>query len=151
MLTMPDVRPLFARAVMMSAPLGLTMPRTADMAAVAGRFVAALGVAPGDRAAVCDLPVARILAAQLDLVRAAAMTPGNIAPPFGPVIDDDLVIGDPVAIMRAGGAGAQDLMLGTTREEMAAFYVDTRPWPAPHRRWSRLRSPAASVPVRQML
>ncbi|GGB59074.1 carboxylic ester hydrolase [Tistrella bauzanensis] len=124
MLTMPDVRPLFARAVMMSAPLGLTLPRMADMAPMAGCFLSALGVAPGDRAAVCALPVARILAAQLDLVRAAAMTPGNIAPPFGPVIDDDLVIGDPVAIMRAGGAGAQDLMLGTTREEMAAFYVD---------------------------
>lgn len=117
-------RDLFRRAILMSAPLGLDLPHEGQTADLAERYLAALDIASGDRDALNRVPVAALLRAQAEVARADARQPGDIAPPFLPVIDGDLVTGDPNAALGAGAAAWCDVVIGSTREEMAAFYVD---------------------------
>ncbi len=111
---------LFHRGVLMSAPADMA-PKTAVQAAQDAEFLAeALGVAVSGLA---QVPVQALLDAGLKLARAGARF-ADATPPFHPVDD---ALADPaqfVAIVaREAAARGVRLMIGTTREEMHAFFV----------------------------
>ncbi len=122
MTTMPDCRKLFDRAVLMSAPLGLALPTVDAQEQLGQDYLATLGVSPSDGNQLRDVPVARLLDAQLKLLQRGGAAPGDVTPPFLPAIDGDLIPADPREALAEGTAASCDLMIGTTREEMAAFY-----------------------------
>jgi para-nitrobenzyl esterase len=122
MTTMPDWRKLFDRAVLMSAPLGLALPTVDAQEQLERDYLAALGVSSSDGNELRQVPVGRLLEAQLKLLQRGRATPGDVTPPFVPAIDGDLIPADPREAFATGTAATCDLMIGTTREEMAAFY-----------------------------
>lgn len=124
MLADSAARAHFARAVMLSAPLGLDMPTSAGTSDICDLFLRHLGVVPGDAAALRALTVERLLDGQLALMRATA-APGKVAPPLGPVIEGALITANPVERLGADGAPGHAILIGTTREEMAAFYFNS--------------------------
>jgi para-nitrobenzyl esterase len=67
------------------------------------------------------MPVEKILAAQGEVGRLEKRF-ADAAAPFFPVIDGRVVPGDIAPALKAGAGADVDLMIGTTREEMAAFY-----------------------------
>jgi para-nitrobenzyl esterase len=126
LMTRPESRVQFRRAIIQSPPLGLAV-QTAEAAEKIGRlFVEAAGIDP-DASDALD----RLRAAPLDDLRAAqgaavraTMKSGDTAPPFLPVGDgaflathDDF----PAALGRA--AADIEMIIGTNREEMQAFYA----------------------------
>lgn len=122
LLAIPGGRALFNRAIMMSSPLGLELP-TADTLERLGRnYMDALGLAPGDRRGIQELPIDQLLGAQLKLLQRGGGRPGDVTPPFLPAIDGGLVPANPLEALRRGRASECEFMIGTTREEMAAFY-----------------------------
>ena len=73
-----------------------------------------------------DVPVDDLLAAQGELARVERRFADPVTP-FRPLLDGRVVSTSPVAAVRAGAAASVDVLIGTTREEMAAFYsVDDR-------------------------
>lgn len=120
MMTMPGWRELFDRAVVMSAPLGLALPTVAAQEEVGADFLAALDIS--NTSELQEIPVERILAAQLKLLQRGAAAPGDVTPLFLPSIDGDLIPADPRKAFAEGAEAACELMIGTTREEMAAFH-----------------------------
>jgi para-nitrobenzyl esterase len=119
LLTMP-ARALFHRAVLLSTPPSL-LPLTAAAATkFADQLLAELAVPPEQ---LRDMPVARIIEAQMKVLRANSRF-ADISPPFVPMID---ALADPAAFIAAAaeGAAAQGiaLIIGTTREEMHAFFA----------------------------
>jgi para-nitrobenzyl esterase len=121
MMTMPAAKGLFRRAILQSPGMGRPS-RSADEAAVLGeRYAGFLGVDPHDAAAMKAVPVDRILAAQGELGR-SLMSFATMSLPFSPVRDGKVIEGNIVELLRAGKGAHVDVMIGTTREEMAAFY-----------------------------
>lgn len=116
------LRPLFARGVMLSTPLGLDLPRTDETAPLGEIFLAALGDGPLSRDAVCALPLETLMAAQGALLKATAGGLAQVAPPFVPVIDGDLIAQNPLHALASGVAAGTPILIGTTRDEMLAFY-----------------------------
>jgi para-nitrobenzyl esterase len=120
------------RAIMMSAPLGLQLFTPEFSELIGQAYVRALGIDPlsGDVAArVRSQPEAAVLQAQGS---AAAFflqnlcAPGDITPPFIPVADGEYLPtleAMPAALARA--ASRCDVMIGTNRDEAAAFFPDT--------------------------
>ncbi|MEU2733058.1 carboxylesterase family protein [Streptomyces griseoviridis] len=119
---------LFRRAVSQSggASHALT-PAQADLvtAAVADR----LGV-PATVPAFAALPdkalveaVAEVSAAGLDLAVDGVRDPLMGLSRFGPVVDGDLLTGQPVDAVREGAADGVDLLVGSNREEMNLYLV----------------------------
>jgi para-nitrobenzyl esterase len=130
LLTRPSSRPLFHRAILQSAPLAL-MPQPAEAAAeVAEQWVHELGLVASDPRlldALRALPVGALLKAQGALAerlgRAAAGS-GNPAPPFAPIGDGEMLpMSDAIPEAFRGAATLKDVMIGTTREEMAVFFA----------------------------
>lgn len=115
---------LFKRGIMMSAPLGLAAPDAAKVADLRRAFLQALDLGENDGAKLRDVPIDRILQAQMMLLRRPASAVGDVTPPFVPIIDDDLMPRDPLPALLDGAGTWCDTMIGWTREEMAAFYVD---------------------------
>lgn len=121
LMTMPAARGLFRRAILQSAPMGLPA-RPADEAAKLGALYAeGLGLGPGDTGALKTMPVAKLLEGQIALARARARF-ADVTPPFLPVADGTHLPGDIMGALAAGAAAEIDVIIGTTREEMAAFY-----------------------------
>lgn len=122
LLATPDGRGLFNRAIMMSTPLGIEPP-TVDALERRGRdYMDALGLAPGDRRGIQELPIDRLLGAQLKLLQRGGGVPGDVTPPFLPAVDGQLIPANPLEALSQGAAAECEFMIGTTREEMAAFY-----------------------------
>jgi para-nitrobenzyl esterase len=134
LLTMPETRTLFRRAILQSAPAGMVPLSAAASAAHARRLAEFLPGACGP-----DLPArlraatpAEMLDAQQTLVRATARF-GEIAPPFMPVLDrfpsSEVFL---TAVAAGAGAARTDIIIGTTRDEAHAFFCDpSLPMPAP--------------------
>jgi para-nitrobenzyl esterase len=121
LMTMPAARGLFRRAIIQSAPMGLPA-RAPDAAAKLGvRYAEGLGLAAGDVAALKTMPVAKLLEGQITLARSQARF-ADVTPPFLPVADGTNIPGDIGEALAAGAAAGIDIIIGTTREEMAAFY-----------------------------
>lgn len=123
LLANPATRGLFRRAAMLSAPFGDRLRSSADMARQAERFLSLLGVAQGDRAAACALPVADILRAQAQMMQETVPQSADLMPIFMPVADGDTIAGSPAQALAGGAARDTDLLIGSTRDEMLAFYV----------------------------
>lgn len=117
-----DLAPsLFRRALMMSAPLGLKLRSVEQARPLAASLVDGLGL--GDANELRTMPVDQIFARQRGLEGRSAGVPGDITPPFMPVLDGDLLPRDPHTTLRTGRTSECDVMIGVTREELAAFYV----------------------------
>jgi len=122
LLASPTHSSLFNRSIMMSAPLGLELQNRDATERLGLKYMTALGLRPGDRAGVEALPIGHLMSAQLEVPRAHAPAPGQVTPPFMPVIDGELILADPLETLTNGTASAHEFMIGTTREEMAGFY-----------------------------
>jgi para-nitrobenzyl esterase len=128
LLLQPKARALFQRAILQSTPFG-SLPRQPDeMAANAEAFVRELGVdMSAARERLSALPVDALLAAQGAVgARVARDTQrgGLPSPPFAPLGDGHIVPtreNYPTALNDA--AARADIMIGTTREEMAVFFA----------------------------
>lgn len=106
----PAARGLFRRAIAQSIPAGA---RTrAEAQAVTTTIAQAAGV-PATWDALAALPPEALLAVQDAPLRA----PENGFTAFGPVVDDDLVTGEPWAAFEAGAGRDVDLVCGFTHEE----------------------------------
>lgn len=122
LLAAPAHRTLFKRSIMMSAPLGLDLPTVEASERLGQDYMGALGLAPDDRAGIEAQPIERLIAAQLELLKANVGAPGDVTPPFLPVIDGEIVPVNPREALVGGAAADADVMVGTTREEMTAFH-----------------------------
>ncbi|WP_433655481.1 carboxylesterase/lipase family protein [Nocardia sp. CA-128927] len=106
---------LFRQAILQSTPLGM-LPDTPDAAERTGaKFLQELGIEAGQLG---DVPVDALLAAQLAVAKGAA---GQVIPPFQLVGDGALVAADPA---RAVSESRMPMLMGTTKDEAAAFFSD---------------------------
>ncbi len=112
---------LFRRAFMMSAPLGLELRSLERATPHEAALVDGLGLR--NAKALRDMPVDEVFTRLRGLEKNAAGVPGDITPPFMPVVDGDILPGPPLETLRARPFDGCDVMIGVTREELAAFYV----------------------------
>jgi para-nitrobenzyl esterase len=121
MMTMPQAQGLFRRAILQSTPFG-RMARTVDDAHRIGRrLLEVLGLKPEEASQLKSLPASKFVAAQGEVARLEKKFADALAP-FWPVIDSEVYPGEVMPALQAGAGAKIDTMIGTTREEMAAFY-----------------------------
>ena len=106
----PAARGLFRRAIAQSVPTG--MRTRAEAEAVTATIAEAAGV-PATWDGLSGLPPEALLAVQDTPLRG----PQDGATAFGPVIDGDLVTGQPWTALEAGAGRDVDLVCGFTHEE----------------------------------
>ena len=123
MLGVPKARARFRRAIAQSAPFG-RMLRSLGAAAANGRKMQdLLGINSPDQW--LSVPAADIIAAQVKLTIAGASF-ASAVPPFTPVADG-VLFGEDLLPAALAGAADRDVMVGHTRDEMAAFFaIDER-------------------------
>lgn len=126
----PQAHNLFHQAILQSPPLGAP-PRAPDGAAQSAKnLLGELGIdaaASDALARLQQVPVEALLAAQGAVAARLAAEPsasGRPLLPFGPVADGTILPGraDQDAALRKA-AGLVDVLIGTTREEMAIFFA----------------------------
>jgi len=124
LLTMPRARGLVRRAILQSGPLGRAAMSLSDAAAIAERLLDALGIERKDPDAATRLramPQERLLEAQIAVGR-SLIQQGSMALPFAPVGSELANSGKFIAVV-ADGAARVETILGTTRDEMHAFFA----------------------------
>ena len=112
---------LFARAILMSAPLGIKL-RTVDQSrpgAVA--ILNALGLGTQDVEKLRAMPVEQLLDGSSIAAKCAPSVKGDITPPFIPTLDGSLLSYQPIVAIKSGSGNWCDVMVGVTREEFSAF------------------------------
>ena len=125
MLAMPDVRQLFRRVILQSAPAGIAPFPAAQAARWTQAYLGVLGLSGLPRARVTQ----HLLAAEpATLVQAASTLArdtarlGQVEPPFFPVMDE---LADPGAFLRTAARGAAvgnvQVIIGTNRDEARAI------------------------------
>jgi len=123
MLAVPQARARFRRAIVQSAPFGRMLRSPEDSAARGARLQEMLGITGPEQWH--SVPAADIVAAQFKLTVATAAF-ANAVPPFTPVADGEL-FGEDLLPAALAGAVERDVLVGHTRDEMAAFFsVDER-------------------------
>lgn len=126
LMTLPDSRAQFRRAILQSPPMGLAVQSPEAAARIGRLFVEAAGIDPDAPDALARLraaPLDALRQAQGAAVRAVAKS-GDTAPPFLPVGDGEFLASPgefPAALARA--AADVSMIIGTNREEMHAFYA----------------------------
>jgi len=121
LMTMPRAHGLFRRAILQSTPFG-RMARTLDDAHRIGRrLLEVLSLEPAQAATLKSLPFAQLVRGQGEVARLEKKFADTFAP-FWPVIDGAVYPGKVAPALKDGAGAAIDIMIGTTREEMAAFY-----------------------------
>ena len=80
-----------------------------------------LGLKPEEAGTLETLPAAKFVAAQGEVARLEKKF-ADAQAPFWPVIDGKVFPGDVGPALAAGAGAGIETMIGTTREEMAAFY-----------------------------
>ena len=121
LLTMPLARGLFRRAIMQSTPFGRLTRVLDDLHRIGRRLLEVLELKPDEADKLKTVPVAQLLAAQGKLAGLEKKFADALAP-FWPTIDGEVLPGPVPAALKAGAGAEIDTMIGTTREEMAAFY-----------------------------
>ena len=117
LMTMPEARGLFRRAILQSTPFGRLTRTPAEAARNGEKLVELLG-----KDDIRTAPAERIIAAQGALARLPkALADTN--PPFGLVVDGAVVAGDIAAALAAGEGKDVAVLIGSTREEMAGFHA----------------------------
>ncbi|MET3907510.1 para-nitrobenzyl esterase [Bradyrhizobium sp. S3.3.6] len=114
-------RDLFSRAIIMSAPVGVELRTVETARPLAKTLLDVLGLADQDVDRLRTMSVDQILGLLRGLQSRPPAIPGDISPPFMPVLDSSLIPRDPVASIQNGSAQWCDIMIGVTREEYAAF------------------------------
>lgn len=122
MLTMPSAKGLFRRGILQSPGLSRPARPAAEARAQGEKYLDLLGVGRSDAAALKQVPVARLLAAQGELAK-GLQSFAMMTLPFTIVQDGKTLPEDIAACLRAGRGHDADLMLGTMREERAAFFA----------------------------
>ena len=122
LMEMPNAVKLFRRAILQSAAI---MPHQTPETAlrVTDEMLKALGLDRARIAALRDVPVAKLLDAQ----RAAVMAlgkPSDPTPLYRMVHDGKVLDTDPPAGVAAGRAKGIDVMIGTVRDEVHAFFIN---------------------------
>lgn len=124
MLTIPDARTLVRQAIMLSTPFGMGTLSSKETIVTAERFCEYLGIDIHHPHALEELqktPIDKILEVQTTIMR-SGKTVGNHTPPFGPTATD-LLPGKNMFEQRVQeGASGKNLIIGTTKDEMNAFY-----------------------------
>ena len=92
-----------------------------DSQRIGRRLLDVLGLKPGEADKLKSLPFAKFIAAQGEVARLEKKFADALAP-FWPVIDGEVYPGEVLPALKAGAGAGIDTMIGTTREEMAAFY-----------------------------
>src|SRR6202000_1442806 len=105
-----------------SPGMGRPSRSAAEAAELGARYARFAGVEPGNETALKKVPVEKLLAAQGELARSLQGF-AMLALPFSPVRDGHIIGGNIVEQLRDGVGAHVDVMVGTTREEMAAFHV----------------------------
>ena len=121
LLTMPEAQGLFRRAIMQSTPFGRMSRTSEDAHRIGHRLLEVLGLDPKERSKAMVLPPANFVAAQGEIARREKKF-ADAQAPFGPVIDGKVYPRDARIALQTGAGADVDVMIGTTREEMAAFY-----------------------------
>ena len=121
LMTMPLSEGLFRRAILQSTPFGRMSRTLEDAHRIGRRLLGVLGLEPDQADRIKSLPFAHLVAAQGELARLERKFADAIAP-FWPVIDGNVYPGEAAAALGAGAGAGIDTVIGTTREEMAAFY-----------------------------
>lgn len=121
MMTMPRAKGLFRRAILQSPGMGRPSRGAAEAAELGARYAHFAGIEPGDEAALKQAPVEKLLAAQGELGRSLQGF-AVLSLPFSPVRDGRVIEGNIIERLQAGAGADVDVMVGTTREEMAAFH-----------------------------
>ncbi|MBV9595210.1 MAG: carboxylesterase/lipase family protein [Actinobacteria bacterium] len=106
---------LFHQAIVIS-PAPVQILDAAEARTVGRSFLELAGLATARE--LLDAPIERLTAAQAQL--RDEMRHGRLLVAFHPIIDGDTVRDQPVAAIAAGSAGGQPVMIGTTRNELAA-------------------------------
>jgi para-nitrobenzyl esterase len=120
-MTMPQAAGLFRRAILQSTPFGRMSRTLEDSRRIGRRLLEVLDLKPGESAKLTSLPFARFVAAQGEVARLEKKF-ADAQAPFWPVIDGTVYPGEVLPALKAGAGSGIDTMIGTTREEMAAFY-----------------------------
>ncbi len=121
LMTMPLSEGLFRRAILQSTPFGRMSRTLEDAHRIGRRLLEVLGLEPAQADRIKSLPFAHLVTAQGELARLERKFADAIAP-FWPVIDGKVYPGEAAAALEAGAGAGIDTVIGTTREEMAAFY-----------------------------
>jgi para-nitrobenzyl esterase len=121
LMTMPRAEGLFCRAILQSTPFGRMSRTLEDSHRIGRRLLEMLGLKPNEAAQLKTLPFARFVTAQGEVARLEKKFADALAP-FWPVIDGTVYPGEVAPALKAGAGSGIDTMIGTTREEMAAFY-----------------------------
>ena len=125
LMTMPQAGGLFHRAIMQSTPFGRMSRTLEDAWRIGRRFAEVLGVKPEHVGDLKSVPFTRLVTAQGELGQLEKKFADALAP-FWPTIDREVYPGEIAPALTAGAGSAIDTMIGTTREEMAAFYCIDR-------------------------
>lgn len=126
MLGTPIGQSLFDQAILMSAPLGLSLKTTEESTAFRSLLLKELGY-PADAVDKLRVPTSRELLAALQRIKPPKTVDGDITPPFMPVIDGDLIPRDPIQSIAAGSAAWCKTVIGITREEYFSFSLGHSP------------------------
>lgn len=114
---------LFSRAILMSAPLGISLRSVEKARPVAAALLDVLQIQPQQVDTLRTMPLSRIFERLPILQRTPPAIAGDITPPFMPVLDGSLLPRDPISSIKAGSAKWCDVVIGATREEYAAFSI----------------------------
>ncbi|HEY0296587.1 MAG TPA: carboxylesterase/lipase family protein [Bordetella sp.] len=121
MLTMPTAKGLFQRAILQSPGMSRPTRPVAEAAAQGATYMDLLGLARDDIAGLKQVPVDRLLKAQGELAK-SLQSFATMMLPFTLVQDGNAIPEDITGCLRAGRGAPVDIMLGTLREERAAFF-----------------------------
>src|SRR5262245_4742922 len=121
LMTMPAARGLFRRAILQSTPFGRMTRKLEDAHRIGRRLLEVLGLKPEEAEKLKSLPFAQLLTAQSEVARLEKKFADALAP-FWPVIDGDVLPTQVASALKSDAGADVDVMIGTTREEMAAFY-----------------------------
>lgn len=119
LLASPAAAGLFGGAIAQSSPATSMYDRERAQR-VAGLFLDELGVRADEAAALTSVPTPALLAASKRVFDDIPVrTPGTLA--FAPIIDGDVVPGNPVKLARDGRTHPVPLIIGTNKHEAALF------------------------------
>ena len=121
LMTMREAQGLFRRAILQSTPFGRMSRTLEDAHRIGRRLLEVLGLKPDEAGTLKTLPAAKFVAAQGEVARLEKKF-ADAQAPFWPVIDGKVFPGDVGPALAAGAGAGIETMIGTTREEMAAFY-----------------------------
>jgi para-nitrobenzyl esterase len=121
LMTMQQARGLFRRAILQSTPFGRMSRALEDAHRIGRRLLEVLGLKLSEAGQLKSLPFAAFVTAQGEVARLEKKFADALAP-FWPVIDGNVYPGEVAPALKAGAGAEIDTVIGTTREEMAAFY-----------------------------